>query len=111
MDNFEDIAMLNFSDDQVSADENATDHLEMRVKPSDKERMAHAAELTGVKLTTFVRALAVREAERVLREHQNTVLSECDRRTLLKALDNPPPPTKAARDAVRDYRSRIANAG
>ena len=102
--------MLNFSDDQAPADEKATDHLEMRVKPSDKERMAHAAELTGVKLTTFVRASAAREAERVLREHQTTVLSDHDRRMLLEALDNPPPPTSAARDAVRAYRSRIANA-
>ena len=103
--------MLKFSDVEASLDEKATDHLEMRVKPSDKERMSHAAELTGVRLTTFVRASAVREAERVLREHQTTAPSERDRRTLLEALDNPPPPTRAARDAVRSYRSRIANAG
>ena len=103
--------MLNFSDIETSSDEKATDHLEMRVKPSDKERMSRAAELTGVKLATFVRASAVREAERVLHEHQTTVLSERDRRTLLEALDNPPAPTRAARDAVRSYRSRIANAG
>ncbi len=103
--------MLKFSDVEASSDGKATDHLEMRVKPSDKERMSHAAELTGVRLTTFVRASAVREAGRVLREHQTTALSERDRRTLLEALDNPPPPTSAAWDAVRGYRSRIANAG
>ena len=103
--------MLNFTDVEARADEKATDHIEMRVKPSDKERMSHAAELTGVKLTTFVRASAAREAERVLREHQTTALTERDRQLLLEALDNPPPPTRAARDAVRGYRSRIANAG
>ena len=103
--------MLNFSDAKAPSDEKATDNIEMRVKPSDKERISRAAELTGVKLTTFVRASAVREAERILREHQSTTLSERDRRTLLAALDNPPPPTIAARDAVRNYRSRIANAG
>ena len=102
--------MLNFSDVEAPSDEKATDSLEMRVKPSDKERMSHAAELTGVKLTTFVRACAAREADRVLREHQTTILSERDRRTLLEALDSPPPPTRAARDAVRSYRSRIVNA-
>ncbi len=102
--------MLNFTDADARADEKATGHLEMRVKPSDKERMAHAAELMGIRLTTFVRASAAREAERVLREIQTTVLSEHDRRTLLEALDNPPPPTSAAWDAVRSYRSRIANA-
>ncbi len=102
--------MLNFSDVTASPDERATDHIEMRVKPSDKDRISRAAELTGVKLTTFVRASAAREAERILREHQTTTLSERDRQALLEALDNPPPPTRAARDAVRDYRSRIANA-
>ena len=40
-----------------------------------------------------------------------TVLSGRDKRTLLEALDNPPSPTAAARDAVRNYRARIANAG
>ena len=102
--------MLNFSDVTASPDERATDNIEMRVRPSDKERISRAAELTGVKLTTFVRASAAREAERILREHQTTTLSERDRQALLEALDNPPPPTRAARDAVRDYRSRIANA-
>ena len=102
--------MLNFTDVPASPDERATDNIEMRVRPSDKDRISRAAELTGVKLTTFVRASAAREAERILREHQTTTLSERDRQALLEALDNPPPPTRAARDAVRDYRSRIANA-
>ena len=103
--------MLSFNELEAPSDEKATDNLEMRVKPSDKERMVRAAELTGVRLTTFVRASAAREADRVLREHETTVLSERDRRALLDALDNPPPPTGAALDAVRRYRSRIANAG
>ncbi len=102
--------MLNFTDVPASPDERATDNIEMRVRPSDKERISRAAELTGVRLTTFVRASAAREAERILREHQTTTLSERDRQALLEALDNPPTPTRAARDAVRDYRSRIANA-
>ncbi len=102
--------MLNFSDVSASPDERATDNIEMRIKPSDKARISRAAELSGVKLTTFVRASATREAERILRGHQVTTLSERERQTLLEVLDNPPPPTRAAGDAVCDYRSRIANA-
>ena len=81
----------------------------MRVKPSDKGRMSRAAEVSGVKLTTFFRASAAREAQRILREHQTTTLSKRDRLMLLEALDNPPRLTPTAREAVRDYRSRIAN--
>ncbi len=89
--------------------EKVTDHIEMRVRPSDKERISRAAELSGVKLAAFVRASADREAGPVLREHQATALSERDRRMLLEALDNPPLPT--ARYALRSYRARIVNTG
>ena len=103
--------MLNFGDVETASKEKATDHIRMRVKPGDKERISQAASLSGVKLATFVRTAAAREAERVLRENQTTVLSERDTRMLLEALDNPPPPTPAARSAVRTYRARIVNAG
>ena len=103
--------VLNFSDVEAPSDEKATDKIGMRVRPSDKARMLRAAELSGAKLSTFIRTSAAREAERILREHRTTTLSGRDRRALLKALDNPPAPTAAARDAVRDYRSQIANAG
>ena len=52
-----------------------------------------------------------REAERVLREHQTTILSERGQRTLMAALDNPPSPAKAALKAAERYRKWIANAG
>ena len=99
-----------FSEVTWSPNERATDNIKMRVKPSDKQRISRAAELAGVKLSTFVRASAAREAERILRDHRTTTLSERDRRTVLEALDNPSPPTPVALAAVRDYRSRIANA-
>jgi len=103
--------VLNFIDPDVSSGEKATDSIEMRIKPSVKSGIVRAAELMGVPLTAFVRASAMREAERVLRDHQTTVLSARDQRALLAALDNPPPPTKAALEAAARYRARIANAG
>ena len=103
--------MLKFSEVEGPSDERATGNIEMRIRPSDKERIARAAELTGVKLTTFVRASAAREAERIVREYRMTTLSERDRLAVLEALDNPPAPTRAAQEAVRNYRSRIVNAG
>lgn len=80
--------MLNFSDAEAPSDEKAIDNLEMRVRPGDKEHMSRAAELTDVRLTTFLGASAEREAERVLHEHQNTVPSKRDRKALLEALDD-----------------------
>jgi len=103
--------VLNFIDPEVSSSEKATDSIEMRIKPSVKSGIVKAAELMGVPLTAFVRASAMREAERVLRDHQTTVLSARDQRDLLAALDNPPLPTQAALEAADRYRARIANAG
>ena len=103
--------MQSFIDPTVSSDEKATDRLRDANTAGVKDRIAHAAAVSGVKLAAFVRAAAAREAERVLREHRVTLLTERDRRALLAALDSPPAPTEAARDAVRDYRSRISNAG
>ena len=103
--------MLNFIDPEMSSSEKATDSIEMRIKPSVKSGIVKAAELMGVPLTAFVRASAMREAERVLRDHQTTVLSARDQRDLLAALDNPPPPAQAALEAADRYRARIANAG
>ena len=70
--------MLNFIDPDVSSSEKATDSIEMRIKPSVKSGIVRAAELMGVPLTAFVHASAMREAERVLRDHQTTVLSARD---------------------------------
>ena len=87
----------------------------MRIRPDLTDCLTagwpRVVELSGVKLAVFVRAAAAREAERVLHEHQITLLSERERRALLAALDNPPAPTEAARDAVRSYRWRITDAG
>ena len=104
------VLALNFRDVEAPSDEQATARIEMRVKPSDKGRISQAAERSDVTLTTFVRAFAAREAERMLREHQATVLSERARRTLRKVLNHPPPPTAAARESVHNYHARITGA-
>lgn len=103
--------MLNFIDPDVSSDEKSTDRIEMRIKPGAKASIGKAAELKGVSLSAFVCASAMQEAERVLRKHQTTVLSERDQRALLAALDDPPPPAKDALEAAGRYRARITNAG
>ena len=53
-------------------------------------------------------ASAVREGERVLREHQATLLTAREHRIVLDALDSPPPPTQAALDAATRYRKRVS---
>ena len=100
--------MLNFIDPEVASGEKSTETIEMRIKPSVKNGIVRAAELMGVSVTSFMRASAVREAERVLREHQATLLTAREHRIVLDALDSPPPPSQAALDAATRYRKRIS---
>lgn len=46
----------------------ATARLDLRLDAKDKDRIAHAAELLGVPLATFVRQAALREAASVSAE-------------------------------------------
>ena len=80
------VAALSSSDIRAPSDEKATDTIRMRTMPSDRERIARAAGLSGVKFTTIVGASIVREAD----EHRNTMLARHDSRALLEAPDSPP---------------------
>ena len=99
--------MLNFSDVATPPDEMTTDKVGMQVRPSDRERVSWAAELTGVEFTKFVWASAAKEAERVLREHRTTTLSEREWQLLLKALDNPPTRRPGTGFAATDPGSQV----
>ena len=104
--------MLNLIDpNDASSGEKATDRIGVRIQPNAKVEIGRAAERMGVSLSAFVCVSAMQKAERVLRKYQTTVLSERDKWALLAALDNPPPPARAALEAAHRYRARIANAG
>lgn len=102
--------MIPFTDPTTTSDEKAHENLDIRVQPGVKASVAQAAKLQGVKVSTFVRAAIAREANRVLQDHQHTVLTAPDHETFLAALDAPPAPTDAAVAAVSRYRRRIQNA-
>jgi uncharacterized protein (DUF1778 family) len=65
----------------------ATARIGLRLDARDKDRIAKAAALRGVAVSTFVRDAALREADTTI----NTVvtLSEQESRRLLAALDAP----------------------
>ena len=102
--------MPNLSEVLQPENEKATDSIRLCIKPGEMNRIRRAAERSGVNFVAFVTASAALEAERILRERQTAALSERDVKMLLEALENPPPPTKAARDAVHNCCALIANA-
>ncbi len=76
--------------------------LDLRLDPSDKARIARAAELRGMPLSVFIRDTVIREAEQIMAAELTATLSAEESRHILDALDVPfQPGGKLARALAR----------
>ena len=74
--------------------------LDLRLNPTDKARIARAADLRGVPLSAFVRDAVLREAESVMAAELTVTLSAAESRRFLKALDAPFKPNARLKKAM-----------
>lgn len=81
--------------------------MDFRLDPEHKALIERAAAYAGETVTGFAVSTLVREARRVLEEHEVTTLSDLDRDRFLDLLDHPPAPTEALRSAARRHREVI----
>lgn len=63
--------------------------LDLRLDARDKDRIAHAADLRGVPLATFVRDTALHEAGQVVAKAVGVTLSRAESRHFLDVRDAP----------------------
>lgn len=63
--------------------------LDLRMTPDDKSRIARAAQLRGMPVSTFVRDAVMREAEQVMAAELAVTLSAEESQRFLAALDAP----------------------
>ncbi len=103
--------MLNFHDPAAAIDEPKTARMEQRTKPHVKAQIQQAAALLGVDETTFVTGAALEQARSTIADHERTLLTAEDRAVVLAALDAPPEPTEALRDAMTLHEARVAREG
>lgn len=80
-----------------------TDRLDIRLPPDQKQVLARAARLTGVKLSQFILAPALEHAREVIAAAERLTVTEKAYEDVLDALANPPQPTAALVLAMRDY--------
>lgn len=69
-----------------------------------------AALALAIDKSVFLRSVIEREATRVLERRSRHVLTPEDAAIFAAALDAPPSPTARAREAARDYRTRVVYA-
>ncbi|HYW75844.1 MAG TPA: DUF1778 domain-containing protein [Gammaproteobacteria bacterium] len=81
----------------------AKDRFEMRVLQSDKQLVARAAEIEGVKLSRFVWGPAVERAREIVERDQRIETTGQGYEQILEALDNPPEPNPAMIRAMSKY--------
>ena len=102
--------MLNHQDTTAVVDEPRSARMEQRTKPHVKAQIQLAAALLGVDETTFVTAAAYDRVREAIADHQRTTLFDSDRKALLAALDAPPRPTDALRQAMATHATQITRA-
>jgi len=83
--------------------------LDLRMPAADKAVLEQAAAYRHMNITSFVLAVALPEARKILSEAESVRLSANDSRRVMDCLDQPPAPTPtllaaAARLARRDTR-------
>lgn len=83
---------------------NRQERIEARLTKEQKDLVARAAALEGVSISSFIVQRAVDSAVRAIEHHEVVRLSADDSRRIADALLDPPEPTSALRDAVRQYR-------
>lgn len=81
----------------------ADERIEFRVKSEDKALLARAAVLEHTKLPQFVLGPALKRARKIVSEADRIVTTDKGYRDVLDALANPPEPSKALVDAMREY--------
>ena len=87
-----------------SATTDKQDRISIRLDSNLKERIERAALADNRSVSGFMIASALERADSLLPREETLTLSERDFDLLLAALDTPPKPNKALRDAVKLHR-------
>jgi uncharacterized protein (DUF1778 family) len=77
-----------------------------RVSVAAQQTLETAAGMVGATLNQFIVQSALREAERVIEQERVIALSAQNAIAFLAAIDNPPSPNKALRQALANHEKR-----
>lgn len=79
--------------------------IDLRVSKAQKELLEKAAELKGMRLSTYLLSHGLAAAQADLEAHQKLVLSDRDRDLFLELLANPPQPEPALLEGMRKFQT------
>ncbi|EHQ07860.1 MAG: DUF1778 domain-containing protein [Leptonema illini] len=82
------------------------DRIELRVNQRQKALIEEAASLSGMSLSSYMLAKALKSARQEIQEAEIIRLSDRDRDLFLKALDTAPKPSARLKKAVKRFHDR-----
>jgi len=101
--------MLGFHDTTRAIDERNEARMNFRTKPRIKSAIQKAAALSGVDDSVFTMNAAYQAAMATISAHELTLLQPVDHGAFFAALDAPPAPAEALRNAFRQHRRTVVS--
>ena len=101
--------MIGFEDATKSIDEAEYANMSFRNKPSIKSAIEKSATLSGVDASAYAMNAVYKAAMETIDAHERTILQLCNYEAVFSALDNPPKPTRALRDAHLRHCKRVVS--
>lgn len=101
--------MVGRTDETENIEERSEARMSFRTKPRIKAAIQQAAALSGVDYTVFAMNAAYRAAMETIAAHEQTFLRPVDHEAFFAALDSPPEPTTALRDAFRRHDKTVVS--
>jgi uncharacterized protein (DUF1778 family) len=86
----------------------ALDRIDVRLPSQEKAFYQHAADLSGLSMSDFIRQSAQEKAEATIRRHEVLTLSARDSQLVVETLLEPPAPSARLRQAAARARARAA---
>ena len=90
-------------------DEKSTERMNFRTKPRIKQAIKTAAALNGMDDSVFTMNAAYQAALDTISSHERTHLHPVDHDGFFAALDNPPVPTDALRNAFARHNGQVVS--
>lgn len=90
-------------------DERSTARMHFRTKPHVKHAIQRAAAWSGLDDSSFVINAAYNAALETIAAHERMVVSQRDFDRMLDAIDNPPEPTDALREAFERHKRTVVS--
>lgn len=77
------------------------ERIDIRTNSQAKSLLEKAAELKHVTLSSYILSSSIKQAQTDIEEQEKLVLNTKERNIFMKALENPPEPTKALKDLFK----------